>query len=447
MIELSPETATIIFVIAILGSVATGYPIAFALGGVGFIIGILTLGPSVTPALIYGRVYSLIHGYHLLAVPLFIFMGIVLERSGITNRVYDALYLWLAGLRGGLALGTVLFGTILAACLGIIGASVTMLTIVGLREMVSRGYSKSLAAGSVCAGGTLGILIPPSIMLVVYGPTSGISVGKLFMAAFFPGLLLSALYCGYILIRSLIQPRIAPAIAPEHRRASLWLKTKLLFTALIPPVVLILAVLGSIFFGIAPPTEAAAVGGVAVIILAIVYRKFNLEMLKHSALQTLTVTSFVLVIGALVFSMVGIFVRLGCGDVIRELILSAPFGRWGAFSVVMIAVIILGMFIDWIGIVFIIVPIVTPLAPALGFDELWFAMMICVNLQASFLTPPFASAIFFCRGTVPPDLGVTTADIIRGVIPFILCIITALVILSFNPQIITWLPNQMIKPW
>lgn len=447
MIELSPETATIIFVIAILSAVATGYPIAFSIGGVGFLIGILTLGPSVATPLIYGRMWSLVHSYHLLAVPLFIFMGVVLERSGITTRLYETLYLWLSGLRGGLAIGTILFGTILAACLGIIGASVTMMTIVGLPEMVRRGYSKSLAAGSVCAGGTLGILIPPSIMLVVYGPTSGISVGRLFMAAFLPGLLLSGLYCAYIVVRSFLQSNVAPAIAPEYRRAPFWYKTRLLLTSLIPPVVLILAVLGSIFFGVAPPTEAAAVGCVAVIILAIAYRTFGWKMLTYASFQTLKVTSFVLVIGALCFSMVGVFVRLGCGEVIREFILSAPGGRWGVLGAVMLMVLILGMFIDWIGIVFIIVPIITPLAPALGFDPLWFAMMICVNLQASFMTPPFASAIFFCQGTVDPNLGVTTADIIRGVIPFILLIVLGLIILSIFPQIITWLPAQMIKPW
>lgn len=444
MIELSPETVTIIFVVAILGAVVTGYPIAFAIGGVGFIIGILTLGPMTAP-LIYGRIWHLVHSYHLLAVPLFIFMGVVLERSGITSRVYHALYLWLAGLRGGLALGTILFGTILAACLGIIGASVTMLTIVGLREMVTRGYSKSLAAGSVCAGGTLGILIPPSIMLVVYGPTAGISVGRLFMAAFFPGLLLSALYCTYIIVRSFLQPKVAPAIALEYRRAPLWLKTRLLFTSLFPPVVLILAVLGSIFFGIAPPTEAAAVGCVAIVVLAIAYRAFSWKMLTYSALQTLKITSFVLIIGALCFSMVGVFVRLGCGDVIREFILTAPFGRWGVLGAVMLMVLILGMFIDWIGIVLIMVPIMTPLAPALGFDPLWFAIMVCVNLQMSFMTPPYAGAIFIARGAIPPELEVTMGDIIRGVTPFVMLIMVGLGLCIAFPELILWLPGMMIE--
>ena len=446
MIDASAETITIIFIIAILGGVVTGYPIAFIVGASGFIIGYLALGPMAFE-LMYARVYSLLLNYTLLAVPLFIFMGIILERSGITTRLYSALYLLLGGFRGGLAISTVLFGTILAACLGVTAASVSMLTIVALTPMLQRGYEKGIATGSVCAGGNLGILIPPSVMLVIYGPTASISVGKLFMGAIFPGLMLSALYCAYIAIRSLLQPGIAPAISKEERDVPWTRKARLLLSSLLPPVILILSVLGSIFFGIAPPTEAAGIGAMAAVLLAAVYRKLNLKVLSYAALETLRITSFVLLIGGLSFATVGIFIRAGCGEVLRNAVLSAPMGRWGAFTLVMLIVIILGMFIDWIGILFIMVPIITPIAPALGFDPLWFAIMICINLQMSFLTPPFAVSIFVVRGTAPPELGVTTVDIIRGVIPFIILIVIGLALCIAFPQIILWLPGQMVVGW
>jgi len=443
MIELSVEILTTIFLLAILGSIMTGYPIGAAVGGVGFIIGYLTMG-SLVFDLIYTRIYSLLVNYILLAVPLFVFMGVMLERSGITDRLYEALYLWLGEFRGGLAIATVLLGTVLAACLGVVAASVSMLTVIALAPMVQKGYAKALASGSVCAGGCLGILIPPSVMLVLYAPTAGISLGKLFMGAIGPGLLLSTLYCTYIAARSFLQPKVAPAIAREEMKMPFLKKSTMLVTSLFPPVVLVLAVLGSIFFGIAAPTEAAGVGAAAAVLLAIAYRKFRWQFLKDTALETLRITSFSLFIACLSFSAVGIFLLLGCGGVIGDLILAAPFGRWGAFITVMIAIFLLGMFVDWIGIIFIIVPIIAPIIPAMGFDPIWFAIMVCVNLQMSFMSPPFAPAIFICRGTAPPKLGVTSADIIRGVIPFVILIFVGLGLCVLFPEIILWLPSKMV---
>ena len=426
--------------------VLTGFPLAFVVGSVGLIVGYLTLGPQAFE-IIYGRLYSLSLNYPLLAVPLFTFMGVVLQKSGIADGLFDALYLWLGGFRGGLAVATVLFGTVLAACLGVITAAVTMLTLIALTPMVRRGYDKSLASGAVCAGGTLGILIPPSVMLVIYGPMAQISVGKLFMAAVFPGLLLATLYCAYVAVRCLLQPDMGPSIPVEDRTVPFAVKTKKLVYSLFPPAILILSVLGTIFFGIAPPTEAASVGAFAAILLTIVYRKFSFGMLSQTALETLRVSSFVLLIGCLSFAFVGVFISLGGADVVSRVILAAPGGRWGAFVMVMIVVFMLGMFIDWIGIVFIMVPILSPIGPQLGFDALWFGMMICVNLQMSFLTPPFATAIFVCRGTAAPELGVTISDIIRGVIPFVAMIVVGLLLCTIFPQIILWLPSQMITGW
>ena len=444
MIELSPEITTVIMLGGILVGILSGYPLAIPIGALGLILGYAILGPSVLN-LMYTRLFVLITSYVLLAAPLFIFMGVMLERSAVAEKMFDALYLWLGGLRGGLAVTTVLLGTILAACVGIIGASVTMLSLLALPAMVNRGYSKSLAAGSVCAGGTLGILIPPSIMLVIYGPMAFISVGKLFMAAFIPGFVLSALYCSYIILRCSFQPSLAPAVPAEERRVSFIKKTTMLASSMLPPALLILAVLGSIFFGIAPPTEAAAVGALVATLLAIAYRRLTWQVLTDTLSRTLRVSAMILLIGGTAFAFVGVFLATGCGKVIEGLILAAPGGKWGAFALVMFALFILGFFIDWLGILFIMVPIISPLVPTLGLDPLWFAMMICINLQMSFMTPPMAHAIFYLRGSADPSLGVTMGDIIRGVIPFVFLIMIGMGLFVAFPQLILWLPAQMIK--
>ncbi len=444
MIDLSPETITIIMFGGVLVGVLTGYPLAPVVAGVALLVGYVTWGGPVTE-LFYTRMWELIRSYVILAVPLFVFMGLMLERSRIAERMYDALYLWLGGFRGGLAISTVLIGTILAACVGIIGASVTMLTLVALPAMLRRCYSKSFASGSVCAGGTLGILIPPSIMLVIYGPMAVLSVGKLFMAAIVPGLVLSGLYCSYIALRCLFQPKIAPAVSVEERSVPFVKKTAMLVTSLVPPALLILAVLGTIFLGIAAPTEAAGVGAFAAILLSIGYRRFSWQTLKETSLGTLRVSSMVMFIAVCGYMFTGVFLGLGGGKVVESFILATPGGRWASFAVVMFICFILGMFIDWLGIVFIMVPIITPIGAALGFDPLWFGMMICINLQMSFMTPPFAYAIFYLRGAAPPALGVTTANIIRGVIPYVGLIILGLGLCVAFPKLILWLPHQMIK--
>jgi tripartite ATP-independent transporter DctM subunit len=398
----------------LLVGVLLGYPLAIVIGGVGLFAGVVFLGPVVFKMFPL-RIIGLMSSYILLAVPLFIFMGTMMEISGTAERLFGALYLWLGGLRGGLAIATVLMGTILAACVGIIAASTIMMGLIALPSMIQRGYNREVASGSVCAGGTLGILIPPSVMLVFYGPMSSLSVGKLMMGAFVPGLLLSILYISYIGIRCLIRPEDGPPMPPEERAVPLIKKIGILLSGLVPPVVIILAVLGSIFFGIAAPTEAAALGALASVILALAYRRLTLETLTRSMLQTLRITcmAFLIVWGATMFT--GTFLRLGGGEVVTNLVLAMPGGRWGAFGVIMFIIFILGMFIDWMGILFVMVPIVTPIGDVLGFDPIWFALMVCVNLQMSFMTPPFAYAIFFLKGISKPEWGVTTGHIIRGV--------------------------------
>lgn len=442
----SPEIITAIMLSGLFVLILTGFPIAFAIGTIALATGYVVYGNSIVP-LLYHRAMGLMVNYILLAVPLFVFMGTILEYSGIAEKMYDALYLWLGGLRGGLALSTILLGTILAVTVGIIAASVTMLALVALPSMLKRGYSKSLATGSICAGGCLGILIPPSIMLVIYGPMAQISVGKLFFAAFVPGFLLSALYSLYIIVYSYLNPQAAPSVpAEELAGISFARKTREVAIALVPVGILVLSVLGVIFLGIAPPTEAAAVGAFAATLLTIAYRKFNWKVLKETSLLTMKTSGFIFAIAAMAFVFVGVFVGGGGGKVMETFILAAPGGRWGAFLIIQFIVFILGFFIDWIAIVFIMVPVITPIAASLGFDELWFAMMVCVNFQTSFMTPPFAMAIFILKGLAKPETGITMTDIIRGVIPFVILVLVGLALCIAFPELITWLPNKMIKP-
>ncbi len=445
MIALSPEIITFLMLGGVLVLVLTGFPIGMVIGSVAFLVGTLIFGPKITFNILYSRLYELTLNYPYLAVPLFTFMGVILENSGIAEDLYEALYEWLSGFRGGLAVVTIIVGTILAACLGTITASVTILTLIALAPMVKRGYDKSIASGSIVAAGTLGILIPPSIMLVVYGPQAGVSVGRMFMGAIFPGLLLSGLYIAYITIRCALNPKLGPPIPLEEREKTTYRqKTLKLIKAVAPTLIIIIAVLGTIYTGIAPPTEAAAMGSLAVVILAIIYKKFTWELIKYSSFEVLRVSAFVLLIAGLSYAYVGVFMSAGCGEVVTKLIMGVPGGKWGAFAMVMLIVFVLGMFIEWIGIVFIVVPVFSPIFVKLGFDPLWAAMMVCINLQMAFQTPPMAMSIFVCRGTAPPELGVTMDDIIKGVIPFIIIIVFCLILCTIFPQIITWLPEKMI---
>ncbi|HPE90376.1 MAG TPA: TRAP transporter large permease subunit [Spirochaetia bacterium] len=443
MISLNPEIIALLMLGGVFALVLTGFPIAFVIGSVALIVGTLVFGPNTTFHILFTRFYDLSLNYPYLAVPLFTFMGVVLQHSGIINDLYESLYDALGRVKGGLLIVTIVFGTVLAACLGVIAASVTILTLMSLGPMVKRGYDKSLAAGSIVGAGTLGILIPPSIMLIVYAPQAGLSIGQMFMGAIGPGLLLSALYIVYIVIRCNLNPRLGPPIPADQMTPFTAAKLGRLMKSLLPPVLLIGAVMGTIFAGIAPPTEAAAVGCMATILLAIVYRKFSWKMLKLAAAETLKVSAFVVMIAAMSYAFVGIFMNAGAGDVVAELILSVPGGRWASFAVVMVIVFLLGMFIEWIGIVFIVVPIFSIIFAKLGFDPLWAGMMVVVNLQMAFMTPPMAMSIFVLKGTAPKEYGLTMGEIIKGTLPFVGIVAVVLVLMIVFPEIITWLPSRM----
>ena len=438
---MSTEIIILLMFVLLFAGIFAGYPTAFVLGGVSLIFGLAFIGPSIY-GLFITRLYGIMKNYTLLAVPLFLFMGVFMERSGVADRLFHALYLLWGGLRGGLGISTVAISALFAAATGVVGASEVTIGLMALPAMLDRQYNTSLACGSVCAGGTLGIIIPPSIMIVLYGPIARISVGKLFLGALAPGLLLAVLYMIYIWIRCTIRPADGPPMPLEQRDATLRKKLILLATSVMPPALLVVAVLGSIFFGVASVTEAAAVGAIASLVLAACYRKLNPTILKEATLRTLTITSMILLIavGASFFSTV--FMALRGDEAITRLFLDLPMGKWGILALIMGILIVLGMFIDWMGILFIVVPLITPVAAELGFDPVWFAVLVMVNLQISFLTPPFAYSIFYLKGIAPA--GVKTSDIYRGVLPFVGLQILALILCVLFPMIITWLPSHLI---
>jgi tripartite ATP-independent transporter DctM subunit len=418
--------------------VIAGVHLGFAMMFLAVVFGFIYRGPAVL-SLFVQNTYGVMENEILIAVPLFVLMGAILETSGVAERLFSTMYQLLGPVRGGLALTTIIISTVFAACTGVIAASVTMMALIALPAMVKRGYNKGLATGVVCAGGTLGILIPPSVMLVMMGPMTNLSVADLLAGAVVPGLLLASLYVAYVSLRSWVQPSAAPALPLEERKLA---KGKLLAdTALymLPMIFLLLAVMGSILAGITSPTEASALGAVGAALVALLYRNFNLATLRRAVQETILVTSmvFFVIVGASMFTAVFLYTR--GGSIIENFVLELPVSRWVILALMMFIVFILGMLIDWIGILFITIPIFMPIAAKLGFDALWFAELIAVNLQMSFLTPPFAYAIFFVKGVAPPE--VRTQDIYWGVIPFVMLQALGLALCITFPQIILWLPS------
>lgn len=440
---MSPEVLTILMFGTLIVLIVLGHPLAVTLAATATLYGLIDNGFNV-PALLdlfTNNNWGNFTNYTLVSVPLFIFMAQVLDRSKVSESLFDALYIVLGGLRGGLGLAVIVVSTVFAATTGIVGASVVAMSLMAGPVLLQRGYEKGLAAGLICSSGTLGILIPPSIMLVVYGGLTGLketSVGNLFAAAILPGLLLSGLYMIYVAIRCGINPKLGPPIPVADRTSTFGQKFMMTITSFVPPFGLILAVMGSILAGIATPTEAAALGASGALILAIFKRSCTWTMISGSAISTARTTAMVmaLFIGGKVFSVV--FLSMGGGDVVEELLLGFT-NRYMALGIMMLIIFILGMFIDWAAILLVTVPIFTPIAVLLDFDPLWFAMLICVNLQTSFLTPPFGYSLFYFKGAAPPEYGI--GDVYRGIIPFVGLQALAIVLLIVFPQIITYLPS------
>jgi tripartite ATP-independent transporter DctM subunit len=455
------EWLPLLLFVLVVGALLAGYPVALTLAGVSLLFA------SATAALGYfdmgylealpSRIFGSMNNETLMAVPLFIFMGLVLERARIADDLLETLGLLFGRVRGGLAVSVVIVGALLAASTGIVGATVVTMGLLSLPVMLKHGYDPKVATGTICASGTLGQIIPPSIILVLLGDvlSSGyqqaqlrmgnyspdtVSVGDLFIGALLPGLVLVGLYTVYVLVKAWLHPKSMPALERDETRRETGREFTLrLLGALVVPLVLIMAVLGSILAGIATPTEAAAVGAVGAMALGLMRRALGLERLRDVMRGTVRLTSmvFMILIGASVFSLV--FRGLGGDTVVHELLTDLPGGRTGALILVMLAMFLLGFIIDFIEITYIVVPIVAPVLMAMGVDPVWLGVMIAVNLQTSFLTPPFGFALFYLRGVSPPS--VRTSDIYRGVVPFVLIQLFMLFVLTAWPGLATWLPK------
>ncbi len=418
-----------------------GYPVAFALGGTALLFAAMGVQLGYFDwHLLYAmpeRVFGIMSNSVLLAVPFFIFMGIVLEKAKLAEDLLTTIGKLFGSLRGGLALGVVFVGTLLAAATGVVGASVVAMGSISLPVMLKYGYSKRLSAGIILASGTLGQIIPPSVVLVVLADQMGISVGSLFLGGLIPGLMLSGMYALYAIGVAIFQPEAAPALPAELRRESGLELARQVVLVLMPPLVLILLVLGSIFAGIATPTEAGAVGSVGALALAFVRRRLSWDVVRAAAQDTTKLTTMVmfLLIGSTAFALVfrGLYGDVWIGDLLSNL----PGGKIGLLFVANAVVFVLGFFLDFFEIAFIIIPLVTPVAQALGIDLVWFGVMIGLNLQTSFLTPPFGFALFYLRGVAPPE--VTTVDLYRSVIPFIAIQLIALASIILFPELVTGL--------
>ncbi|EHQ04752.1 TRAP transporter large permease [Leptonema illini] len=414
----------------------SGYPVAFSLAGVGLLFSIIGMAVGVfEPALFYAlpeRMFGIMANTILLAVPFFIFMGTMLEKTKIAEELLTGIGKLFGPLRGGLAVAVVLVGTLLAAATGVVGASVVAMGMISLPVMLRYGYSKELATGVIIASGTLGQIIPPSVVLVILGDQMGVSVGELFVGALVPGLIVAGLFLVYVIVIAMVKPELAPALPAEERPANLKALLADVALALLPPLFLILLVLGSIFAGVATPTEAGALGAMGALTLAAVRRKLTKKALFDTMEGTakLTIMVVFLLIGSTVFALV--FRGVG-GDIwIDDWLLNIPGGKWGLLTVSMLVIFVLGFFIDFFEIVFIVVPILAPAAVRLGIDPVWFGVLIGMNLQTSFLSPPFGFSIFYLKGIAPPEI--RTEHIYRGVVPFIALQLIALFILLAFPE-------------
>jgi len=415
-----------------------GYPVAFTLGGVAFVFGVTGFGLDFF-TLLPMRIWTRMTSSTLTAVPMFMFMGIMLERSGMAEDLLDTMSKLFGQMRGGMAISVIIVGGLLAASTGIVGATVVTMGIISLPVMLKRKYNHGLAAGTFSASGTLGQIIPPSIVLVLLGDIIGVSVGSLFAAAVLPGIFLVGLYMIFVIIYGLVRPDAAPGLSKEEWES---IRGKTLFImvakALLPPAFLIVAVLGSIFFGIASPTEAAGIGAIGATILAIVKKKFNLTVLREVMQTTTRLSSmaFMILLGATAFGLV--FRGLGGDQVVRGFLENVGGGYWGILFIVMLILFLLGFFLDFIEITFIVLPILAPILIDMGFDMVWVSILIAVNFQTSFLTPPFGFALFFLKGVSPPEM--TTLEIYKGIVPFVLIQLIGLALIILVPKIVTWLP-------
>lgn len=435
------ELLAILMLVAFFALLMAGVPVALTLATTGFVFGFLGFGTGLFN-LLPARIYGVVSNYQWLAIPLFVFMGVMLEKSRLAEELLDVVGHLAGGLKGGMALGIIGVGVLMGATTGIVGATVITLGLLTLPTLLRRGYDPGVSCGAICASGTLGQIIPPSLILILLSDILQLSVGTLFAAAVMPGLLLAALYCLYIVILGMMRPEMVPAVPRDERdampRRELWLK---FFKVVLPPLALVLSVLGSIIGGVAAPTEAASMGALGSILVTATARRISLRILRETLQATSKITAMVMfiLICAQVFALA--FRGLHGEDLIKGLFEFLPGGLAADIWFLMLLIFVLGFFIEWIEISYIAVPLFLPVFAAQNVDLVWLAMLICVNLQTSFLTPPFGWALFFLRGVAPPQI--TTRHMYLGVIPFVAMQILAVALVFFFPQIVLWLPKAI----
>ena len=438
---LSMEVWALVMFLILIITILLGYPVAFTLGAIGLLFGLVFLGLPFFNLLPL-RIWGIMTNSTLLAVPLFVFMGIVLEKSGLAEDLLETMGLLFGSLPGGLALSIVVVGALLAATTGVVGATVVTMGIISLPTLLKNGYSPVLATGTIAASGTLGQIIPPSIILILLGDIMGVPVGQLFMSAILPGTLLIVLYIFYIVWLAWRDPTHAPALATPAQTWNMILVIRVL-KSVFPALLLIVMVLGSIFLGIATPTESAAFGAIGALVLALLHQRLTLSQLRDAMRHTTRLTSmvFLILIGATTFGLV--FRGMEGDHLVHDIFINLPGEKWGFLFVSMLIIFILGFFLDFLEICFIVVPILVPIANHFQIDLLWFAILIAVNLQTSFLTPPFGFSLFYLKAVSPPQIRM---DIIYlGIVPFVSLQVFALILLMIFPQITLWLPNWMMK--
>ena len=430
---------TVLFFGLILFFLALGLPISFALGGVSVALTYFFWGPEGL-SIIANRAWGAVANFVVVCVPLFVFMGAMLERSGVASALYKSMHLWCGRLRGGLAVGTVLICMLFAAMTGLSASATVTMGLVALPEMLKRNYDKSLALGCITAGGALGVLIPPSVTMVLYALVAEQSVGKLFMGGLVPGVILGLFFIAYILIRAAFQPQIAPG-APQEERGT-WRHKLMALRAVILPSLIILGVLGTIFAGIATPTEAAAVGAMLTLVSAAIHKRLRWADVRDACYQTLKVSSMAMWIylGSLCFTT--LYYSTGAPAFVKEFLLHMPGGKWGTIITIQIIWFLLGMFLDPWGIIMITAPVFCPVIKELGFSLIWFGVLFIVNMEMAYLTPPFGFNLFYLKGVAPSD--VSLADIYRSVVPFIALQALVLILVIVFPQLVLWIPKMML---
>ena len=427
---------------ALMVAIFMGFPVAWSLMGIALIFGYYRFGDALVYQLV-AKVDDVASYYVLAAVPLFVFMGVMLERSGIAERLFEAIHLWTRRLPGGLAVGTVLLCVVFAAASGVVGATESVVGLLAIPIMLRYAYDKGLISGTICAGGSLGTIIPPSVVVVILGPVADVSVGDLFVGMLFPGLLLALSYVLYILVRCMLKPEDGPRLPPSDDDPPMAQRIYITATAMMPPLVLIFAVLGTIMLGWATPTEAAAMGAIGTVILTVVYGRFDIATLHAAFMKTLQVTAMILTIllGGTMFA--GVFVALGGISAVEGLLAAANLSATATIFILLFIAFIAGFVLDLISIVLIIIPVAVAVLRKMGVDDVWFCIMFLIVIQTSYLTPPMAPAIFYLRGISPPEIRL--ADMYRGVIPFIVLELVVLALVYWFPGLALWLPSVVFK--